>query len=220
MTTQSLEEVFTKMGRILDQHEKRRETAIQKLISGFVKEIQVAARTAVPVVKQRKVREIQAAPIKPLKTRKVRTAAPAVAPKPAKKGRPAAADGATAAPRTRAPRATKDGGRLLDRMVAVMGVEIMGAADVVAALKKAGTAPQSEKLQNYISFMLSQNPEVFRNISRGKYQAISGKGDRVTSAKTSPAESGGPVVTSTERDLSDLGIDTKGAVASNPFPPA
>lgn len=200
MTTQSLEEVFTKLGRVLDLHERRRDESIQKILSNFAKGQGVATTTP------KKARVIQAAPIK---TRRGRPAAAPVAPKATKRV-------VAAAPVSRTRAAGAD--RVVDRMVAVMGDEVMGAAEVVAALIKAKTAPQSENLQNYISFMLSQNPKAFKRVARGKYQVILGKAERVASARTSSAESGGPAVTSTEKDLDDLGINTEGAVASNPFP--
>lgn len=222
MTTQ-FENVLAKFGREMDASAKRQEARFEKLVS-----IQEArfdkllsrlsglsagsprAAAAPQAATGRGRRKVAAAPI----PRKAKAAVAKPAGKRARKVAAAAAP--TKAPRAARKTSGSSAGTVVERMKAAMGDAIMGAADVVAAMTKAGTAPDSKNLQNYLSFMLSQNPDHFENISRGKYQVkgAQGKAERVASAKTGSTESGGPV--STDEELQDLGISPEGA-AENPF---
>lgn len=197
--TQTFEEMFTKFGRMLDTLEKKKDENLRKLLADTVR----GSFSPTITVKGRKpAKTAAAAPIKPAKPVKAAKRA----------GRPAKAIQTTAT--TRRPREGAD--RVVDRMASVMKDKIMGATDVAEALTKAGKAPNSENLNNYMLYMLSQNPTLFERVSRGKYRVISsGKADRVTSEVLGAAKSGGP--DTTDSDLEALGIQKNG-IAENPFP--
>lgn len=226
MSQTSYEDVFTRIGRLLDTQTRRSEDnllkATQRSEDMLLKATQRSEDNILKIIKSLTNGTVNIA-IPPTTKRKVVAAAPL--PTKARKiaGRPAAAKPVPAKPAAKAAKrvvSERSADRLVDRLVSVMRDKVMDAAEVVEALQKAGKAPNSANLQNYISFTLSQNDDTFERVARGKYKVISGKADRVTSETTSEpivAESGGPGYSTTDEELGELGINPKGS-ASNPFP--
>lgn len=69
-------------------------------------------------------------------------------------------------------------------MARVMGTKTMGAAPLVAALKKRGWLPASENPQQYISYLLSSNKDVFEKVRRGLYRVRKQAAPKVEAKKT------------------------------------
>lgn len=60
--------------------------------------------------------------------------------------------------------------KLLDAIARVMGKETLSSPEIFKRLKKKGWQPGSANPVAYISYMLSDNPEVFARPQRGYYQ--------------------------------------------------
>jgi len=155
------------------------------------------------------------APKTPKKVAKAAAAKPAKAPK-AKKA--AAAKPVKGGAIAEGRRAVASGARpkLVDAIGIVMGSGTMSSAQIIDALNKRGWAPGASKPQAYISYTLSDNPEMFVRVKRGEYKVKSpaafaaatkewksGKAERVAStngaekvtskaSKTSTAPAGDP----------------------------
>jgi len=108
-----------------------------------------------------------------------------------------------------------------EAVATVIGKTTMTAAEVVTGLEKKDWLPNTNKVQQYVSYILSSNKDIFERVEHGKYKVQDG----VTFAKKTPAKkvaaSPTPKKTngakSRDQDLEDLGIDTSSGVAANPF---
>ncbi len=58
---------------------------------------------------------------------------------------------------------------LKSAIINVMGDQTMTAGDLIEALKKKDWLPESNNIRNYISYVLSQNKDLFGSKERGKY---------------------------------------------------
>lgn len=109
-----------------------------------------------------------------------------------------------------------------EAMATVMGKQQMGAADVVAGLEKKGWMPNAEDPQQYVSYMLSSNKDVFERVERGLYKVRDGVefGKKKAKGEAKPAaapKANAGSKKSTDEELKDLGISKGANVASNPF---
>jgi hypothetical protein len=119
-----------------------------------------------------------------------------------------------------------------EAIATVIGKATMGAAEVVEGLEKRDWVPNAAKIQQYVSFLLSNNKDVFERIGHGQYKVRDGatftkssKSKKSTpSTQTQTAASPTPKKKaksdnnkSTDEELNDLGIPTGANVSSNPF---
>jgi len=139
-------------------------------------------------------REAKEAAKKPAKA-KTPAKKPTQAKKPAtKKAKPAVmtAQSKKSAATGRQAVARGDRPPLKEAMVTVMGDDTVSSEQVIAALKTKGWMPDSKKPRQYISFMFSSNPEVFKRVGRGLYRVAKGtkakgNGDSKKPQKAKPA---------------------------------
>lgn len=152
------------------------------------------------------------APVKKVAAKK--TAAKKATKTPAKK---AAKESAGVSNATEGRRAVARGDRppLKEAMATVMGKSTMGAAEILAGLEKKGWMGNAKGPQQYVSYMLSSNKDVFERVGRGQYRVRDGA---VLSKKPknaeAPAKKASSKKSSTDAELSDL---MGPGVASNPF---
>ena len=141
------------------------------------------------------------------------------------KAPPAPKKSATNATEGRRAVARGDRPTMKEAIATVMGKSAMGSADIVSGLEKKGWLPNAQDPQQYVSYLLSSNKDVFERLERGLYKVregavfsrrqvklrengeSEGKGKKAAAATSSSA---------TEAALTELGIE-KGNVASNPF---
>jgi len=122
--------------------------------------------------------------------------------------------------------------KAVDALATVMGNATMKAEDVVAGLESRGWLPNSGKPQNYVSYLLSSNPDIFERVNRGEYKVIKdanlGKAAGVSSSENGSSEAvipapsasvaSGPAPQELDEDLVDLlGVGQTSEVAGNPY---
>lgn len=117
-----------------------------------------------------------------------------------------------------------------DSIAIVMGSEVMGSAEIVAALAKKGWTPNAKDPRTYCLYTLSDNKDVFERVERGRYRVrddvviendkIINKGGRAAKAAAKKAANNKPKKSDAEvqASLSELGIGGDGDITDNPFP--
>lgn len=183
------------------------------------------AKVAAKPAKAAKATKAAAKPAKVAKTKKAAVAKPASKPV-AKKGRAKKeAPKANVSNAAEGRRAVARGDRppMKEAMATVMGKATMEAPAVVEGLKKRGWTPNARDPQQYVSYMLSSNKDVFERVERGHYKVREGvvfgkKKAKNGTGDTAPkkAAAATPGTKTTDEHLGDLGIG-KGNVSANPF---
>lgn len=109
----------------------------------------------------------------PKKAKAAPAAKPAPAPKKAKAAKPApAAKGSHGAKIAASRQAVLRGERPknVEAVAIVMGTKTMNSEQIEAALKERGWLPQSSNVRNTISYIMSDNADVFERVERGLYK--------------------------------------------------